>query len=118
MKDRIKFYYDQIVEQVEQNKVLDDTDKVIVERLAFNIFTVEKCEEQLLNEGFIRDGLHGLKEHPAINVKNKAEANIRSGYAILGLDYLSKFKKQIVDSNKDEWSDFVWHGSKWSENLT
>jgi P27 family predicted phage terminase small subunit len=106
MNPKIEVIYNQIFEQVEQLGTVRDTDKVVIERLAFNIHTVKECEQKLLKEGFIMEGLHGKKEHPAVAIKNKSEAKIREGYVLLGLDYSSQLKKKVADEGKDEWGDF------------
>ncbi len=74
MNPEIESIYNQILKQVEQLGIVRDTDKLIIERLAFNIHTAKDCEKKLLQEGFIVEGLHGKKEHPAVTVKNKSEA--------------------------------------------
>ena len=47
----------------------------------------------LLNEGFVMDGLHGKKEHPAVAVK-KAQSKVIESYKILGLDASQRFKEE------------------------
>ncbi|CAM5206378.1 hypothetical protein UACE39S_01732 [Ureibacillus acetophenoni] len=107
MNEEIKQLYDRILEQVEQLGTVRDTDKVVIERLAFNIYTVKRCEEQLLQEGFTVLGAHKLMEHPAVAIKNKGEAKIREAMILLGLDFASQLKKQISEEGKNEWSDFL-----------
>ncbi|WP_191556123.1 P27 family phage terminase small subunit [Metabacillus idriensis] len=107
MNIEIESLYEKIIEQVEQLGVVRDTDKLVIERLAFNLYTIRKCEEQLLKEGFTTGSLHGMKEHSAVGVKNKAEAKIREAYILLGLDFASQLKKKISQEDKDEWSDFM-----------
>ncbi|MDR6120610.1 P27 family predicted phage terminase small subunit [Bacillus sp. SLBN-46] len=107
MKSEIQKLYQMIFEQVSQLGEVRDTDKVVIERLAFNIYTVQQCEEQLLREGFTTTSLHGVREHPAVAVKNKAEAKIREAMILLGLDFSSQLKKKASDSGKNDWSDFL-----------
>ncbi|MED3690281.1 P27 family phage terminase small subunit [Peribacillus butanolivorans] len=107
MNPEIEELYEKILEQVQQLGEIRDTDKVVIERLAFNIHTAKECEQKLLNEGFILEGLHGLKEHPAVAIKNKSEAKIREGFVLLGLDFASQLKKKASDDGKDPWSDFL-----------
>ena len=107
MNDKIQSIYKIILDQVEQVRVINETDKILMKRLAFNIYTVEECEQQLLSQGFVTQALHGNKEHPAVAVKNKAEAKMREAYVLLGIDFSSTFKKQLAGSNEDSWSDFL-----------
>ncbi|MFI8708479.1 P27 family phage terminase small subunit [Bacillus sp. NPDC077411] len=107
MNPEIKQLYDKILEQVEQLGEVRDTDKIVIERLAFNIHTVKECEAQLLKEGFTTNSLHGVREHPCIAVKNKSEAKIREAYVLLGLDFSSQLKKKASEEGKNEWSDFL-----------
>lgn len=107
MNPEIEEIYQEILEQVERLGEVRDTDKVVIERLAFNIYTSKECEQTLLDEGFVMEGLHGKKEHPAVGIKNKSEAKIREGYVLLGLDFASQLKKRAADEGKDEWEDFL-----------
>lgn len=107
MNIEVNQLYNQILEQVEQLTEVRDTDKLVIERLAFNLYTVKQCEDQLLKEGFTISSLHGTKEHPAVSIKNKSEAKIKEAYILLGLDFSSQLKKKIANEGKDEWSDFL-----------
>ena len=106
MNEEVKDLYDKIMEQVEKLDDVRDTDKVIIEQLAFNIYTVDECQKILQEQGFVQDGLHGAKEHPAVNVKNKAQQQIRTAYILLGIDFSSQLKKKVVDKDTDDWADF------------
>jgi len=99
-------FYDQILDQCERLATVRDTDKLVIERLAFNLYAVEQCEAQLLKEGFVTMGAHGPREHPAVSIKNKAESKMREAYILLGLDFASQLKKQISEEGKDDWEDF------------
>lgn len=106
MNPKIKEIYDMLLEIVEQLNEIDDSDKVIIENLAFNIHTIRECEATILKEGFIVNGMHGLKENPAINIRNKAETSVRQNFVLLGLDFSSKLKKQNAEDNAGP-SEFI-----------
>jgi P27 family predicted phage terminase small subunit len=107
MNTEVQELYDQILEQVKQLAEVRDTDKLVIERLAFNLHTIKKCEDQLLKEGFVMDGLHGKKEHPAVGIKVKAEGKMRENFILLGIDFASQLKKQTANEGKDDWSDML-----------
>ena len=48
----------------------------------------------LLNEGFVMDGLHGKKEHPAVAIVKKHNLKVIESYKILGLDASQRFKRR------------------------
>lgn len=70
------------------------TDHPIIERLAFNLSTVEECEKQLIRDGFVMEGLHGKKEHPAVAISMKAQSKVLEAFKLLGLDASQRFKEE------------------------
>lgn len=107
MENRIEEHYSNILEQVEQLGLVRDTDKLVIQRLAYNMNLVEQCEKRILLDGITVPGPHGPKEHPSIGTKVKAEGKIREAYILLGIDFASQLKKQVSQEGKDEWSDFL-----------
>jgi P27 family predicted phage terminase small subunit len=107
MNEKVREIYEMIIEEVSQLDRVRDTDKETIKNLAFNIHTVRQCECILSNEGVIIEGLHGKKEHPAVSVKTKSEAQIRNGYILLGIDFASQLKKKMIDKDENDWNDFL-----------
>lgn len=107
MNPEIEEIYQEILDQVEQLGTVRKTDKTIIKRLAYNIYLVKQCEEAILRDGITVGALHGLKEHPSIATKVKAEGKIREAYILLGLDFASQLKKKASEEGKDDWSDFL-----------
>lgn len=89
-----KKHFNFVVEQLERIGKLDDAYRPIIEGLGWNLTEVEECQKTLLKEGFIMDGLHGKKEHPAVAVSKKAQAKILESYKVLGLDASQRFKEE------------------------
>lgn len=97
-------YFNFIVGELKKLEKLNNTDQPVIERLAFNLATVEACEKTLIEEGFILDGLHGKKEHPAIGIYMKSQSKILESFKSLGLDASMRLK---IDKNEDGHSDFL-----------
>ncbi|MBK5458046.1 P27 family phage terminase small subunit [Peribacillus sp. TH27] len=83
-----------IVEELSKLNKLNPTDQPIIERIAFNLATIEECEIQLLKDGFVLEGLHGKKEHPALGISMKAQAKVLEAFKLLGLDASSRLKEE------------------------
>ncbi|QDP39442.1 phage terminase small subunit P27 family [Radiobacillus deserti] len=97
-------YFDFVVEELIKIDRLNTTDKPIIEGLAFNLSTMEECQKILLKEGFVLEGLHGKKEHPAVAISMKAQSKVLESFKILGLDASMRLK---IDKNEDQQSDFI-----------
>ncbi|USL25097.1 phage terminase small subunit P27 family [Priestia megaterium] len=91
-------YFDFIVEELQKLEKLNNTDQPIIERLAFNLATVEACEKILIEEGFVVGALHGKKEHPAVSISMKAQSKVLEVFKVLGLDASMRLK---IDRNED-----------------
>ncbi|MGG0790408.1 P27 family phage terminase small subunit [Peribacillus simplex] len=87
-------HFNFVVEQLRRIEKLDDAYQPIIEGLAFNLTEIESCQKSLLKEGFVLDGLHGKKEHPAVGVAKKAQAKVLESYKVLGLDASQRFKEE------------------------
>lgn len=92
-------YFNFIIEELQHLEKLNPTDQPIIERLAFNLATVEACEKILVEEGFVVSALHGKKEHPAISISMKAQSKVLEAFKILGLDASMRLK---IGKNEDE----------------
>ncbi|TYR82468.1 P27 family phage terminase small subunit [Priestia megaterium] len=98
-------YFNFVVQELHKLEKLNNTDQPIIERLAFNLATVEACEKILIEEGFVVGALHGKKEHPAVSISMKAQSKILESFKVLGLDTSMRLK---IDKNGDEQqSDFL-----------
>lgn len=91
-------YFDFVVEELQKLEKLNNTDQPIIERLAFNLATVEECEKVLIKEGFVVEALHGKKEHPAVSISMKAQSKVLEAFKVLGLDASMRLK---IDKNED-----------------
>ncbi|MFJ7471657.1 phage terminase small subunit P27 family [Peribacillus frigoritolerans] len=99
------YYFNFIVEELTNIYKLASTDRPIIEALAFNLSTLEECQKILMKEGFVMDGLHGKKEHPAVGISMKAQAKVLESFKVLGLDASMRLK---IDKNEDnQSSDFL-----------
>ncbi|MCT9858225.1 P27 family phage terminase small subunit [Priestia megaterium] len=87
-------YFDYVVEELEKIQKLDPTNQIIIERLAFNLATIEACEKELFQDGYTIMGPHGKKEHPSVGTAMKAQAKIIESFKLLGLDASHKFKEE------------------------
>ncbi|MED1104973.1 phage terminase small subunit P27 family [Bacillus paramycoides] len=87
-------YFDFVVEELQKIEKLTPTDHPIIGRLAFNLSTVEECEKQLIRDGFVIEGLHGKKEHPAVAISMKAQSKVLEAFKLLGLDASQRFKEE------------------------
>ncbi|WP_028390547.1 P27 family phage terminase small subunit [Bacillus cihuensis] len=87
-------YFDFVVEQLQIEEKLNATDQPIIEALSFNLATLEECQKILMKEGFVMEGLHGKKEHPAVGISMKAQAKVLESFKLLGLDASSRFKEE------------------------
>ncbi|WP_243525702.1 P27 family phage terminase small subunit [Bacillus pseudomycoides] len=87
-------YFDYVIEELEKIGKLDPTNQIIIERLAFNLATVEACERELFQDGYTIMGPHGKKEHPCVSTAMKAQAKIIESFKLLGLDAAQKFKEE------------------------
>ncbi|MEN3772551.1 P27 family phage terminase small subunit [Priestia megaterium] len=97
-------YFDFIVSELQQLESLNNTDQPIIERLAFNLATIEACEQELFQDGYTIMGVHGKKEHPSVSIAMKAQAKVLESYKLLGLDAAHKLKIEQVkpeDLSKD-----------------
>ncbi|SIR68591.1 phage terminase, small subunit, putative, P27 family [Peribacillus simplex] len=97
-------HFNFIVEQLQRIEKLDEAYLPIIDALAFNLTEVESCQKVLMKEGFIMDGLHGKKEHPAVSISKKAQSKVLESYKVLGLDASQRFKEDQAkpeDLNKD-----------------
>ncbi|HDX9503247.1 TPA: P27 family phage terminase small subunit [Bacillus thuringiensis] len=92
--DKTTRHFNFVVEQLKRIEKLDNSYQPIIEGLAFNLREVETCQKILLNEGFVMDGLHGKKEHPAVAIVKKAQSKVIESYKILGLDASQRFKEE------------------------
>lgn len=102
-KNAINYFYF-LVNELEKIDKLNSSDQPIIERLAFNLSIVEECESILIRDGFVMEGLHGKKEHPAVSIMMKAQSKIIECFKLLGLDAGSKLKEEQVklpDINED-----------------
>lgn len=98
-------YFEFVVEELQKIDKLNPTDQPIIEALAFNLTTLEECQKILLEEGFVMDGLHGKKEHPAVSISMKAQSKVLESFKSLGLDASTRLK---IDKNEDnQQSDFL-----------
>ncbi|MBK0009873.1 phage terminase small subunit P27 family [Bacillus sp. S35] len=98
-------YFNFVIEELQKLEKLNNTDQPIIERLAFNLATVEACEKILIEEGFVVGALHGKKEHPAVSISMKAQSKVLEAFKILGLDASMRLK---IDKNEDgQHSDFL-----------
>ncbi|UYV53457.1 phage terminase small subunit P27 family [Priestia megaterium] len=97
-------YFDFVVAELQKIEKLNNTDQPIIERLAFNLATVESCERILIEEGFVVEALHGKKEHPAVSISMKAQSKILEAFKTLGLDASMRLK---TDIKEEEHSDFL-----------
>ncbi|MEV5116677.1 P27 family phage terminase small subunit [Peribacillus frigoritolerans] len=77
-------YFNFVVAELEKIDKLNPTDQPIIERLAFNLATVEACEKELLQDGFTVMGPHGKKEHPAVSTSMKSQGEILESFKLLG----------------------------------
>ncbi|MDT9027883.1 MULTISPECIES: P27 family phage terminase small subunit [Bacillaceae] len=87
-------YFNYIVEELDKINKLDSTNQIIIERLAFNLATIEACERELFQDGYTILGPHGKKEHPSVSTAMKAQAKIIESYKLLGLDASHKFREE------------------------
>ncbi|USK65874.1 P27 family phage terminase small subunit [Peribacillus frigoritolerans] len=87
-------YFDYVVEELEKIGKLDPTNKIIIERLAFNLATIEACERELFQDGYTVMGPHGKKEHPSVSTAMKSQAKIIESFKLLGLDAAQRFKEE------------------------
>ncbi|MCM3093864.1 MULTISPECIES: P27 family phage terminase small subunit [unclassified Cytobacillus] len=102
--DTAKRYFNHVVNELEKIGKVDSTNQIIIERLAFNLATVEACEGELLQDGYTIKGPHGKKEHPSVSTAMKAQAKIIENFKLLGLDATQKFKEEQakpVDLSED-----------------
>lgn len=97
-------YFDFVVAELQKIEKLNNTDQPIIERLAFNLATVESCERTLMEEGFVVEALHGKKEHPAVSISMKAQSKILEAFKTLGLDASMRFK---IENKEEDNSDFL-----------
>ena len=91
-------YFNFVVEELQKLEKLNNTDQPIIERLAFNLATIEACEKILMEEGFVVGALHGQKEHPAVSTSMKAQSKVLEAFKILGLDASMRLK---IEKNED-----------------
>ncbi|MCZ0872775.1 P27 family phage terminase small subunit [Peribacillus sp. AS_2] len=87
-------YFNFVVAELEKIDKLNTTDQPIIERLAFNLATVEACEKELFQDGYTVMGPHGKKEHPSVSTAMKAQAKIIESFKLLGLNAAQKFKEE------------------------
>ena len=87
-------YFEYIVKELKQIGKLDPTNQIIIERLAFNLATIEACERELIQDGYTVMGPHGKKEHPSVSTAMKAQGKIIESFKLLGLDAAQKFKEE------------------------
>lgn len=97
-------YFDFLVVELQKLEKLNNTDQPIIERLAFNLATVEACEKILIEEGFVVGALHGKKEHPAVSISMKAQSKVLEAFKTLGLDASMRLK---IDSKEESQSEFL-----------
>ncbi|MDA2218764.1 MULTISPECIES: phage terminase small subunit P27 family [unclassified Bacillus cereus group] len=93
-----KISFEFVVEELQKIDKLNPTDQPVIEALAFNLWTLQKCQKTLMEEGFILDGLHGKKEHPAVSISMKAQAKVLESFKVLGIDASMRLK---IDKNED-----------------
>ncbi|WP_191566221.1 P27 family phage terminase small subunit [Metabacillus idriensis] len=94
--DSAKGYFNYVVKELEKIGKFNATNQIIIERLAFNLSTVEACERELFQDGYTVMGPHGKKEHPSVSTAMKAQAKILESFKLLGLDAAQKFKEEQV----------------------
>lgn len=98
-------YFNFIVEELNTIDKFDSTNRPVIEALAFNLSTLEECQKILMKEGFVIDGLHGKKEHPALGISMKAQAKVLESFKVLGLDASMRLKTENKEGNQS--SDFL-----------
>jgi P27 family predicted phage terminase small subunit len=98
------FYF--IVEEFQRIDRLQQTDRPIIEGLAFNLALVEDAQKSIMKHGSVIQGIHGLKVHPSVDVLQRSQAKVNEAYKILGLDSGMRLKIESKDT-KDDWSDFI-----------
>ncbi|QNG62036.1 P27 family phage terminase small subunit [Bacillus sp. PAMC26568] len=86
--------FDYVVKELEKLSKLNATNRIIIERLAFNLATVEACERELFQDGYTIMGPHGKKEHPSVSTAMKAQAKLIESFKLIGLDAAQKFKEE------------------------
>ncbi|MDM5197590.1 P27 family phage terminase small subunit [Fictibacillus enclensis] len=87
-------YFEYVRDELEKIGKNDPTNQIIIERLAFNLATVEACERELFQDGYTVMGPHGKKEHPSVSTQMKAQSKIIESFKLLGLDASQKFKEE------------------------
>ncbi|MGE1103392.1 P27 family phage terminase small subunit [Peribacillus simplex] len=89
-------YFNFVIDELQKIEKLHTTDQPVIEALSFNLATLEECQKIMLKEGFVMDGLHGKKEHPAVSISLKAQSKVLETFKVLGLDAASRFKEDQV----------------------
>ncbi|MFB5197880.1 phage terminase small subunit P27 family [Neobacillus sp. KR4-4] len=105
--DTARRFHGFIIDELQKINRLQQTDKPIIEGLAFNLAMVEDAQKTILKEGSIMDGLHGKKLHPAVDLLNRSQAKVNEAYKILGLDSGMRLKIEKNEEGKNDWSDFL-----------
>jgi P27 family predicted phage terminase small subunit len=99
-------YHHFIVEELQKIDRLQQTDKPIIEGLAFNLAMVEDAQKSIMKYGSVIQGIHGLKVHPSVDVLQRSQAKVNEAYKILGLDSGMRLKIESKEP-KNEWGDFL-----------
>jgi P27 family predicted phage terminase small subunit len=103
--DIAREYYNFIINELKKIDRLQETDKFIVEGLAFNLGLIEDAQVQIMERGSVVNGIHGPKINPAVEIMNKATSKVNEAYKILALDSSMRLK---IDSKEDgQQSDFL-----------
>jgi P27 family predicted phage terminase small subunit len=97
-------YFNFIVEELEKIDRLQQTDRPIIEGLAFNLSMMEECQKRIMIDGSIINGVHGLKVHPSVDVLNRSLAKVNEAYKILGLSADLRLR---LDQKEEGQSDFI-----------
>ncbi|WP_249598508.1 phage terminase small subunit P27 family [Peribacillus frigoritolerans] len=100
-----KKYHGFIVDELQKIDRLQQTDKPIIDGLAFNLSLMEDAQKTIMKEGSILEGLHGKKVHPAVDILNRSQAKVNEAYKILGLD--SSMRLKIESKEEGQQSDFL-----------
>ena len=103
--DEARKYFDFIVEALEKLERLNETDRPIIEGLAFNLVLIEQSQKSIMKHGPIIEGLHGTKIHPAVEVMNRANQKVNEAYRLLGLD--SSMRLKIEKNEEEQQSSFL-----------
>ncbi|MFD6443008.1 P27 family phage terminase small subunit, partial [Peribacillus sp. NPDC060186] len=74
--DTAREYYGFIIDELKKIDRFQGTDKFIVEQLSFNLALIEDSQKNIMENGSVINGIHGLKISPAIEVMNKATAKV------------------------------------------